>query len=127
VVLLEIIIIVLRPFERVLVFKHFRAQSGCFTLHGGTFDPKPEDHKADKLYDQYIGLPITLHEIDRGLRRNRISQWRRIPKEQKAGFRRTLTQIGITDATLFPELEYQSRYLVQRWALNNKSNQPDQF
>jgi hypothetical protein len=55
---------------------------------------------------------------------DRILQWHRIPKEQKAEFRRTLTQIGITDAMLFPELDYQSRYLVQRWVRISKSNQP---
>jgi hypothetical protein len=106
--------------------RRIRAQSGCFTLHGGTFEPKPADLKADEPYKQYIGLPITLHEIDRGLQSKRIIQWRRIPSERKEEFRHTLTQIGITDATLFPELDYQSRYLVQRWALISKSNQPDQ-
>jgi hypothetical protein len=106
--------------------RRIRAQSGCFTLHGGTFHPEPERFKADKLERNYIGLPVTLHEIDRGLQNKRIIQWRRIPSGRKGEIRRTLAQIGITDATLFPELDYQSRYLVQRWVLSRESNQPDQ-
>jgi hypothetical protein len=106
--------------------RRIRAQSGCFTLHGGRFDSKPELFNAAKPFPEYVGLPITLHEIDRGLKDSRIIQWHRIPSAKKGVFRSTLAQIGITDATLFPELDYQSRYLVQRWALISKSNQPDE-
>jgi hypothetical protein len=106
--------------------RRIRVQSGCFTLHGGTFDSKPKPFNAAEPCPEYIGLPITLHEIDRGLQNSRIIQWHRIPSEKKGDFRRTLAKIGITDATLFPELDYQSRYLVQRWASISKSNQPDQ-
>jgi hypothetical protein len=31
---------------------------------------------------------------------------------------RTLARIGITDASLFPELDYQSRYLRERWTMD---------
>jgi hypothetical protein len=106
--------------------RRIRAQSGCFTLHGGRFDSKPKPFNAAEPCPEYIGLPITLHEIDRGLQDSRIIQWHRIPCEKKGVFRRTLAQIGITDATLFPELDYQSRYLVQRWALISRSNQLDE-
>jgi hypothetical protein len=95
--------------------RRIRAQSGCFTLHGGIFNPEPERFDATAVYKNFIGLPITLHEIDRCLDRNRIIDWWRIPKGCKEEIRSTLAQIGITDATLFPELDYQSRYLVQRW------------
>jgi hypothetical protein len=39
----------------------------------------------------------------------------RIPKDKCAGIWTTLAQIGISDASLFPELEYQSRNPVGRW------------
>jgi hypothetical protein len=38
-----------------------------------------------------------------------------IPRGHQGGIRRTLARIGITDASLFPELDYQSRYLHKRW------------
>jgi hypothetical protein len=51
--------------------------------------------------------------------------WWLIPKDCKEKIRSTLAQIGITDATLFPELDYQSRYLLQRWARTRERDEPD--
>jgi hypothetical protein len=69
-------------------------------------------------------LPVTLHEIDRCLDEYRIIDWWRIPKGRKEKIRATLAQIGITNAT-FPELDYQSRYLLQRWTSTGKVIKPD--
>jgi len=97
--------------------RRIRAQSGCFTLHGGKFIPNPETYVTGKLYPTPIGLPISLHEIHNSLKlkRGQILKWFRIPSGRQSEIRRTLARIGITDASLFPELDYQSRYLHKRW------------
>jgi FRG domain len=97
--------------------RRIRAQSGCFTVHGGKFMPNPKDYAKGKLYSTPIGLPISLHEIQHSLRLKRVQilKWFRIPSGSQSEIRRTLARIGITDASLFPELDYQSRYLHKRW------------
>jgi hypothetical protein len=37
------------------------------------------------------------------------------PQDKRAGIRKTLAQIGLSEATLFPELDYQSQPLRERW------------
>jgi hypothetical protein len=103
--------------------RRIRSQSGVFTLHGGGFVPNPQDYAKDKAYSAPIGLPVDLTTIDHCLERKRILKWLCIPKEKRAEFRQTLARIGINDAALFPELDYQSRYLIQRWKFNNESYQ----
>ena len=70
-----------------------------------------------------IGRPITIEEIEAMKPKDavqartwrRIVKWFFIPKDKRAGIRKTLAQIGISEATLFPELDYQSQHLRERW------------
>jgi hypothetical protein len=72
-------------------------------------------------------MPISLHEIDLSLklRRVQILKWFRIPKEYRGRIRHTLARIGITDASLLPELDYQSRYLHERWTTDRAEVEED--
>ena len=95
-------------------------QTGVFTLHGGKILQRPE---TASVHDDMIGRPISIEEIEamkpkddvqaRTLRR--ILKWLLIPKCKRAGIRKTLAQIGLSEASLFPELDYQSRHLRERW------------
>lgn len=92
-----------------------RSQAGVFTLHGGKHIHNPKTYPANKTFATPIGLPLNLVEIDAGCRRNRVVKWLRIPAECRAEMRKVLALMGITEATLFPELDYQSQYLLKRW------------
>jgi hypothetical protein len=92
-----------------------RSQSGVFTLHGGKYLPDPSAYQPKEIYRSAIGMPINLTDIDSSLPSRRILKWLRIPKAKRASFRKTLSRIGVTDATLFPELDYQAKYLLSRW------------
>ena len=101
----------------VAVFAHrtnrrIRSQSGVFTLHGGKLAPTP----TQSAHAEAIGLPIRLEQIAASLTKTRLAKWFLIPKDCRAGIRKTLAQIGVTDASLFPELDYQSRHLLARWS-----------
>ena len=102
--------------------RRIRSQSGVFTLHGGKYEPDPTEFEPNSFYEKPIGMPISLLEIDAGLSKEKILKWLRIPKTQRFEIRKTLAQIGVTDASLFPELDYQSKYLVSRWTYK----QPDE-
>ena len=91
--------------------RRIRSQSGVFTLHGGRLEPNP----ARDAFKTAVGLPISIEEIESGLKRKRLAKWLRIPKDKRTEIRKTLARIGITDASLFPELDYQSKHLVSRW------------
>jgi hypothetical protein len=91
--------------------RRIRSQSGVFTLHGGRLEPKPNQRD----FAGAIGLPISIEEIEDGMRKTRLAKWLRIPGNKRGEIRRTLARIGITDASLFPELDYQSKHLVSRW------------
>jgi hypothetical protein len=95
--------------------RRIRSQSGVFTLHGGKYVPFPEEYRPLEIDDEAIGMPIDLEDIDASLPEKRILKWLRIPKKQRASIRQTLSRIGVTDATLFPELDYQAKYLLSRW------------
>ena len=95
-------------------------QTGVFTLHGGVILQRPE---TASVHDDMIGRPISIEEIeamtpkddDQARTWRRILKWLLIPKSKRAGIRKTLAQIGISEASLFPELDYQSRHLRERW------------
>lgn len=95
--------------------RRIRSQAGVFTLHGGKHVPNPTTYVAGQLYDTPIGLPIPLEELETGTRQKRIVKWFRIPKDRRAEIRKTLGLVGVTEAILFPELDYQSKYLADRW------------
>jgi hypothetical protein len=105
--------------------RRIRTQSGVFTLHGGKFVHKPTGYKKREVYRSAIGMPIGLLELDAGLKKKRILKWLRIPKNDRVSLRRTLAQIGVTDATLFPELDYQSKYLITRWTYREPKEEED--
>jgi hypothetical protein len=87
-------------------------------LHGGKLEPNP---KA-KEHNTKVGLPISIVDIEAGLSKYRLAKWLLIPKDKRSGIRRTLAQIGITDASLFPELDSQSRHLVARWTYRKEDS-----
>ena len=95
-------------------------QVGVFTLHGGKIPQRPE---TASVHDDVIGRPITIEELEAMKPKDdvqartwrRILKWLFIPKNKRAGIRKTLAQIGISEASLFPELDYQSRHLRERW------------
>jgi FRG domain len=95
--------------------RRIRSQSGVFTLHGGKYEPEPTEFEPNTFYEKPIGMPISLLELDSGLSKEKILKWFLIPKTKRFVIRKTLAQIGVTDASLFPELDYQSKYLVSRW------------
>ncbi len=92
-----------------------RSQAGVFTLHGGKHVHNPESYPANKTFATPVGLPISIMEVDAGLQRSRIAKWMSIPAANRGEIRKVLGLMGITEATLFPELDYQSRYLMERW------------
>jgi len=92
-----------------------RNQSGTFTLHGGRYVADAKAWEGKTLSPTAIGAPVDLLDIDAALSRTRILKWLRIPCARRAGIRRELALIGITEAALFPELDYQSRHLAERW------------
>jgi hypothetical protein len=95
--------------------RRIRSQAGVFTLHGGKYVPFPKEYRPLESDDEAIGMPINLEDINVSLPKKRILKWLRIPKEQRGSIRQTLSRIGVTDATLFPELDYQAKYLLDRW------------
>jgi hypothetical protein len=110
----------------VAVFAHrtnrrIRSQSGVFTLHGGRLAPTPQK----RTHAEAIGLPISLEQLQRGRKRTSIAKWLLIPKACRAGIRKTLAQIGLSDASLFPELDYQSKHLVARWSYTAEQQQAE--
>lgn len=93
-----------------------RNQSGTFTLHGGRYVADTAAWEGKSSSPSAIGAPVDLLDIDAALRRTRILKWLRIPSARRAAIRRELALIGITEAALFPELDYQSRDLAERWS-----------
>jgi FRG domain len=98
--------------------RRIRVQSGCFTLHGGKFLPNLNYYQEDRPYPSAIGLPITLYSIDRSIGKTRIIKGFRIANEKRQDMRRALERIGVSETALFPELDYQSRYLQSRWTFS---------
>lgn len=75
-------------------------QRGVFTLHGGKIEG-----------DKKIFEPVHIEDLDDV---NIIKI--KIPKSSKSIVRKELEYCGINEATLFPELEYQSKYILKRWS-----------
>lgn len=92
-----------------------RSQSGVFTLHGGNFHRTSKSGNPNNRATYAVGTPIDILDLNDRLTRTHIVKWLRIPKNCREGIRSTLAKIGVTDASLFPELDYQSRYLADRW------------
>ncbi|MCX9155753.1 FRG domain-containing protein [Niveibacterium sp. 24ML] len=99
-----------------------RNQSGTFTLHGGRYVADAAAWEGKDRSPSAIGAPIDLLDIDAALRRTRILKWLRVPTAKRAGIRRELALIGMTEAALFPELDYQSRHVAERWSPPREAN-----
>ena len=82
------------------------SQSGMFTLHGG--DTFSMTHRSD------FGTPVSLAEIHEN--GPEILFDFRIPAETKKQIRHDLSRLGVHQAALFPEFEYQARYIRQKWS-----------
>ncbi|WP_221031245.1 FRG domain-containing protein [Actomonas aquatica] len=102
-----------------------RSQAGVFTLHGGKHVHNPNTYVAGRAFKTPVGLPISLVEIDAGLQRSRLLKWLCIPADCRADMRKALAIMGVTEATLFPELDYQSRYLLDRWTYESEGVDDD--
>jgi hypothetical protein len=81
------------------------SQSGMFTLHGGTV--------PSHSHDSDFGEPVSLEDLDKGGRKIMINF--RIPAEAKEQIRTDLQRLGIHQASLFPEFEYQAQHIRQKW------------
>lgn len=102
-----------------------RNQAGTFTLHGGRYVADTSAWAGKTLSPSAIGAPVDLLDIDAALSRTRILKWLRVPCAKRAAMRRELALIGITEAALFPELDYQSRHLAERWTPPRESDSDD--
>jgi hypothetical protein len=84
------------------------SQSGMFTLHGGTVPSV--SHRGD------IGDPVSLEELDEA--GTKILTSLRVPAAVKGQMRRDLARLGVHQASLFPEFEYQARFIREKWTRN---------
>ena len=85
-------------------------QSGTFTLHGGSV-PSFTTRKND------FGNPVSLDDLNGefGIIINYL-----IPKDAKTKIQEDLKRLGIHQASLFPEFDYQTQYIKQKWKRGNQ-------
>jgi hypothetical protein len=106
------------PYEPMLMNERIKRQQGCFTLHGG------------KILDGEILLPIVPMDEENGRSLNYKTQ--RVQKQlieakDKKKILKQLSMLGITDSTMFPEVEHQSKHIKNQctYALRPESNAVD--
>lgn len=106
------------PYEPMLMNERIKRQQGCFTLHGG------------KIINNQILLPIIPMDHENGKHINYSS--RRVQKQlisakDKKKILKQLTMFGVTDSTMFPELEHQSKHIKNQcmYTLRPESNALD--
>lgn len=87
--------------------QRIRQQSGAFFLFGMSFEKEDPNNRAPG-YIPYRGL-----YIDQEMRIAPIIKKLRIPAQYKASILDELDLLNINEAFLFPELEYQSKNVVQ--------------
>jgi hypothetical protein len=104
-------------FSKVYRFKpphlnsRIRQQHGCFTLHGGKyFNEMPT--KQGETYK--VVEFIKTHEMERC--ENSLIKIK-IKATDKDKLLKELALTGITEATLFPEMEYQTKYIKQQYKI----------
>lgn len=87
------------------------AQFGNFTLHGGHPLPNPKNDK------DIIPLPVDMETLNDTLKASepKFLKIYIVPQSAKTKIRAELRQLGIHQGTLFPELEHQSKYIVDQW------------
>ena len=104
-------------FSKVYRFKpphlnsRIRQQHGCFTFHGGKyFNEMPT--KQGETYK--VVEFIETHEMERC--ENSLIKIK-IKATDKEKLLKELALTGITEATLFPEIEYQTKYIKQQYKI----------
>lgn len=105
------------PYEPMLANERIKRQQGCFTLHGG------------KIFDDMQSLPVVAMDEETYSNFNdwshRIVKQKILAKDKKEILRQ-LMMLGITNHTLFPEIEHQTRYL-KNLCINPKSFNHENF
>ena len=79
-------------------------QGGTFTIHGGK--------KYNYSEDDPIPEPIELDKLD-----DKVFTFCKIDGSKKKDIRDELFSLGIHEGSIFPELEYQSKYLTEQWSM----------
>jgi len=91
------------------------SQSSVFTVHGGKIYHQDEAVKIEER----LPLPITLETINDERKRDLkspILKYYIIPEAKKEPIKKTLFELGIHEATLFPEMDHQALYLTELWS-----------
>lgn len=95
-------------------------QSSMFTLHGGKRLWERQDAGV-----RLIPEPIHLEEVDESLEQgDKILKELLVPAAAKEKIRNDLQRLGIHEGSLFPEADYQSRYVRERWTFPDDAGNP---
>lgn len=113
------------------------SQRGAFTLHGGkVYDEEIESIKVDERFPLPEGLidisRTTTNEEDGelapdrdGRRHKRFLDVYVVPSCAKRKLREQLKRLGVHVGSMFPELEYQARYIRHQWRFEpRRSDKP---
>lgn len=105
-------------FSRVYRFKpphlnsRIRQQHGCFTFHGGKYFNEMLAKQGETYQVTYEVMEfIKTHEMERS--ENSLIKIK-IKSDYKDRLLKELALTGITEATLYPEMEYQTKYIKQQ-------------
>ncbi|MGI2137970.1 FRG domain-containing protein [Shewanella baltica] len=88
------------PYTPIILNERLRRQHGCFTLHGG------------KRANGRLILPIISMEEEVYFHTNERTDKILINKEEKPLILQQLLKLGINEASIFPELEYQTKSIL---------------
>jgi len=97
-----------RAFSNIVLFnpptlnERLKYQSGCFTFHGGKYVQGKEFIKIEKL-EEHPYLDADLLKI-------------KIKKEDKNSILKELELVGVRESSLFPEMEYQSKEIKNKFS-----------
>ncbi|MBW3525869.1 FRG domain-containing protein [Shewanella sp. NKUCC05_KAH] len=87
------------PYQPKVLNERLKLQHGCFTLHGG------------KISNGRILLPIYSMEEEQNTKGDRVQKVL-IQNELKPLILKQLLKLGINEASIFPELEYQTKSIL---------------
>jgi len=96
--------------QAVLPFKtndRLRVQHGTFTFHGGK-------KIINSIKDNSWPKPIELLDVNKKANKKFMTSLI-IPKAKKKNLLELLYALGIHEASLFPEMEYQGKHLAKQW------------
>ena len=98
---------IIRHFSNIITFKsnhlnqRIKQQHGCFTFHGGKYFEGKEFVKFEKM-EEHPDLGDKLVKV-------------RIKSSDKVKLLKELNLLGIREATLFPEMEYQAKEIKEKY------------